>query len=63
MMYAADVGVAGADSTVCPMEDQLRSVGILSRVDSSAAKSMRDSIVLKGINLEATVPPKKVITL
>lgn len=59
----ADVSDAGADSTACPMEDQLRSVGILSRVDSSAAKSMRDSIVLKGINLEASIPPKKMRAL
>lgn len=53
-----DVDITGADTTACPMEDRLRSLGILSQLDGTAAKSMRKSI-LKGIDLEAIIPQKK----
>ncbi|CAI9771084.1 unnamed protein product [Fraxinus pennsylvanica] len=44
--------------TLC-MEDKLRSLGILGNIDSTLS-SILDSKMLKGINLEATVPLKKV---
>lgn len=55
----ADVDPARADSTASPMEDQLISFRILSQPESTVAKSIRNSSVLKGIDLEAIIPPKK----
>ncbi|KAL2470301.1 transducin family protein/WD-40 repeat family protein [Abeliophyllum distichum] len=44
--------------TLC-MEDQLRSLGILGNIDPTLS-SMLDSKILKGINIEASMPLKKV---
>ncbi|KAM7477695.1 hypothetical protein LguiA_025908 [Lonicera macranthoides] len=46
------------DATFC-VEDQLRSLGILRNNDERTSNSMLDSKILKGINLEANWPQRK----
>ena len=47
------------DITFC-VEDRLRSLGILRNNDELTSNSMLDSKILKGINLEANWPQRKV---
>ncbi|XP_074320356.1 uncharacterized protein LOC141657120 [Silene latifolia] len=48
-----------SDGQASPMEDQLRSLGILGHLDNSTAKSLKKSTLLKDIDLETIIPPKK----
>ncbi|KAH9610622.1 hypothetical protein KSS87_012522 [Heliosperma pusillum] len=48
-----------SDGQASPMEDQLRSLGLLGQLYNSTAKSMKSSPLLKDIDLETTIPPKK----
>ncbi|KMT16517.1 hypothetical protein BVRB_3g048120 [Beta vulgaris subsp. vulgaris] len=54
-----DVDVPGLDAMSCPMENRLKSLGIISDLDSTTSKSMKTSSLLKDINLETLVPLKK----
>ena len=51
------------DSVAICMEDRLRSLGLLSEADDITSKSTQSSTTLKGINLEAFTPQKKVCLL
>lgn len=57
---ADDIAVMEVDTEVICMEDRLRSLGLLSETDDTTSKSMKNSAVLEGINLEAQMPQKKV---
>ncbi|EXC39743.1 WD repeat-containing protein 43 [Morus notabilis] len=54
-----DIAVMEVDTEVICMEDRLRSLGLLSETDDTTSKSMKNSAVLEGINLEALMPQKK----
>lgn len=54
-----DVDKIDVDTGTLCMEDKLRSLGMLGNIDSTLS-SILDSKMLKGIDLEATVPLKKV---
>uniref|UniRef100_A0A803NEA5 Uncharacterized protein n=1 Tax=Chenopodium quinoa TaxID=63459 RepID=A0A803NEA5_CHEQI len=47
------------DATACPMENRLKTLGIISDLDVPTAKSTRASSLLKEIDIGTTVPPKK----
>ncbi|XP_021725519.1 WD repeat-containing protein 43-like isoform X2 [Chenopodium quinoa] len=49
----------GVDATACPMENRLKTLGIISDLDVPTAKSTRASSLLKEIDIGTTVPPKK----
>ncbi|GMH28543.1 hypothetical protein Nepgr_030386 [Nepenthes gracilis] len=51
-----------ANTATCCMEDRLRSLGILSCQDDVKKKSMLSSTIFKGIDLEATMPQRKMRT-
>lgn len=59
-LYTDDVDVPGLDAMSCPMENRLKSLGIISDLDGTTSKSMKTSSLLKDINLETLVPLKKV---
>lgn len=54
-----EVEVEVETAPVC-LEDQLRSLGILSKEDSSTSKSKLNSMIFKGVDLEASMPQKQV---
>ncbi|KNA09067.1 hypothetical protein SOVF_157030 [Spinacia oleracea] len=49
----------GVDYTACPMENRLKTLGIISDFDSTTAKSIRTSSLLKDIDIETVLPLKK----
>ncbi|KAA8548977.1 hypothetical protein F0562_000661 [Nyssa sinensis] len=54
-----DVDKIGVDTNVISLEDRLRMLGILDDKDDPLSNSVLDSTTLKGISLEASMPPKK----
>ncbi|XP_057957675.1 uncharacterized protein LOC131150757 [Malania oleifera] len=54
-----DMDTYEVDTVKFCMEDQLRSLGIIGNKDDLATESTLNSTLLKGINLEANVPQKK----
>lgn len=55
----ADLDVPGVEARACPMENRLKTLGIITDLDCSTAKSIRTSSFLKDIDIETIVPQKK----
>ncbi|KAJ8528791.1 hypothetical protein K7X08_030435 [Anisodus acutangulus] len=53
------IGKQGEDEVTICMEDQLRSLGIISSDYDLSPSSILDRKILKGISVDASMPPKK----
>ncbi|KAK4338903.1 hypothetical protein RND71_040365 [Anisodus tanguticus] len=54
------IGKQGEDEVTICMEDQLRSLGIISSDYDLSPSSILDHKILKGISVDASIPPKKI---
>lgn len=60
LLFTDVIGKHGEDEVTICMEDQLRSIGIISSDYDLSPSSILDPKILKGISVDASMPPKKV---